>query len=334
MNRFFSALCFVSLTLVGITVQAQNSASTPEVKAVVTAVQKECNLNSNQTAKFTADYVTYANASQKNATMNAGNTQKLNAESQKLLFLLGVKFKGYANNEQFNTLTKMSKEGKLDIKTSSAPTNDKSSANKPSSASKLSATAKTSGSSAASTITSSNVTELFRQLSSFMQVTPEQSAKTIPVLQGYDSKVTDIKTSNAGNASKIQSELSALNSQTTTTLKTILNNQQIGKLAYAMALQENIISGKNLEAGQKALIEKFRTQYNMNDVQLMSVVLIMAQGKIRGDAIKQIAKTNQQAAAKEFGDMMQDLDGQMKSSFTVEQYTNVKADIEKLLKGQ
>lgn len=329
----YSSILLLALLSVTFHVSAQDetlSSNSPELKTIIKNVENECQLNATQTEKFSADFVTYANAMQKFTSSNAGNESKIKSEEQKLLFLLGLKFKSYTNNEQFNTVSKMAKDGKLKINTTTsvaAPgvkTNDTPVASKPNNSSFAGV---------APVNTTSNVTELFRQLSDFMQVTPDQSARAIPVLQNYDIQVSAIKTKNLGDEAKTQSQLNPLNSQTITTLKSILNDQQIGKLLYAIALQENIISGKNIEPAQKVLIEKYRVQYKMNDVQLMSVILIMAQGKIRGDAIKQIAKTNAQQAAKEFGILMQDLDGQMKKSFTEEQYTSLKADIEKLLKG-
>jgi hypothetical protein len=77
-----------------------------------------------------------------------------------------------------------------------------------------------------------------------------------------------------------------------------------------------------------------RTQYELNDVQTMSVILVLVQGKIRGDAIGLISKTNPQLAGQEFLTLLQDLDKQLKNSLKNDQYVKVKSDIEKLLKGK
>jgi hypothetical protein len=99
-------------------------------------------------------------------------------------------------------------------------------------------------------------------------------------------------------------------------------------------MQENILSGKNISPEQKVFLDKVRGQYGLNDVQTMSVILVLVQGKIRGDAIGLLSKVNPQQAGQEFITLMQDLDRQLKASLTNDQYLKVKSDIEKLIKGQ
>ncbi|HND84133.1 MAG TPA: hypothetical protein PKY54_12375, partial [Chitinophagales bacterium] len=150
----------------------------------------------------------------------------------------------------------------------------------------------------------------------------------------YDKQLTKIKTDNNGNAAKIKQQTDVLNGQTVPQLKQHMTDQQIATLVLALGMQENILSGKNLNAEQKIFLDKIRHQYQLNDVQTMSVVLVLVQGKIRGDAIALLHKSNPEQAGKEFLFLLQDLDKQLQASLTNEQYVKVKADIEKLLKGQ
>lgn len=65
----------------------------------------------------------------------------------------------------------------------------------------------------------------------------------------------------------------------------MLNGEQVLKLIVAISTNENIITGKNLDANQKAFITKARNQYKLNDTQLTSVALVLVQAKLVGDAI-------------------------------------------------
>lgn len=304
----------------------------PVLKSIVENVKGECGLNPNQTIKFTNDYVWFLNENGKNTTVNAGNQQKMNSETQKLLVGAGVKFRGYLNDGQFTKLTQMIQAGKLDpakaggttVSTTPPVVNLNPAAKVVAPNTVLPSSVKA----------QSNVTGLFDQLAAYINVSPEQKAGVRPILQSYDKGAVGIKTKNAGNDAQIQSEMGVLNNQTIPKLKAFLNDDQVGKLAIAVTMQENILSGKNLSQEQKDFIQKLRTQYNMNDVQLMAVILVMVQGKIRGDAINLLAKSNPQAAAQELGKLLQDLDGQLKTALNADQYTKVKSDIEKLIRGQ
>jgi hypothetical protein len=167
-----------------------------------------------------------------------------------------------------------------------------------------------------------------------MKITPEKAAQVIPILKDYDQQLGKIKKENAGNAAKIKQLTDALNGQAVPKLKMYMSDEQLTTLVVALGMQENILSGKNLSADQKIFLDKVRGQYGLNDVQTMSVILVLVQGKIRGDAIGLLSKVNPQQAGQEFITLMQDLDGQLKSSLTNDQYIKVKSDIEKLIKGQ
>lgn len=310
----------------------------PQIQAIVEDVKTACGMNPTQTQKFTADYTSFLNDNAKNLSANAGNPQKRDEETKRLLMKAGASFRSYLNDGQFTTLTKMIQAGKLDPNNrqnggASSATSQSSPAGNlsaPQGAMKSAAPAAL----PAAVSTQSNVTSIFMQLSPYLKVSQDQSARTIPILQDYDKQVSDIKSRDAGNTGKMNAELGALNSKTVEALKPILNNDQLGKLIVANTMQENILSGKNLNAEQKAFLAKLQSQYSLNDVQLMSVVLVMVQGKVRGDAINQLAKTNPQAASQQLGVLLNDLDGQLKSALSADQYSKVKSDIEKMLKGQ
>lgn len=284
---------------------------TPELNTIVENVKTECNLNTDQYTKFKNDYVLFLN-----------ENEKPNANTQGLFFLLGMKFRGYMSEPQFTKVSKMVKEGKLN------PPNSKINLTKPGASTAANATLPT------AVTSQSNVTALFEQLESFMKITPEKAAQVIPVLKDYDQQLTKIKTENAGNAGKIKQLTDALNGQVVPKLKLYMTDQQITTLVVALGMQENILTGKNLSPDQKIFLDKIRNQYGLNDVQTMSVILVLVQGKVRGDAIGLLYKTNPQQAGQEFIKLLQDLDGQLKSSLTNDQYVKVKSDIEKLLKGQ
>jgi len=291
---------------------------TPELNAIIENAKKECNLNPDQSAKFKNDYIMFLN-----------ENAKPNANTQGLFFLLGMKFRGYMNEAQFTKITQMVKDGKLNppgnktnlatqnAKTTGAPTPAISPTPLP-----------------ASVTSQSNVTSIFEQLKTFMKITPEKAAQVIPILKDYDQQLGKIKKENAGNAAKIKQLTDALNGQAVPKLKMYMSDEQLTTLVVALGMQENILSGKNLSADQKIFLDKVRGQYGLNDVQTMSVILVLVQGKIRGDAIGLLSKVNPQQAGQEFITLMQDLDGQLKSSLTNDQYVKVKSDIEKLIKGQ
>ncbi|HNG70432.1 MAG TPA: hypothetical protein PLE56_00755 [Chitinophagales bacterium] len=319
-------LTIVFLGLV-VLVSAQNTNYTvnnlsPELTAITENVKKEANLNPEQFKKFKADYVLFLN-----------ENAKPNANTNTLFMLLGLKFRGYMNDGQFSKVTQMVKDGKLN------PPGNKTdltkSTNKPTTPANIGASApKVNGMLPASVSNQSNVAALFEQLQSFMKITPEKAAQVIPILKSYDTQLTKIKTDNNGNAAKIKQQTDVLNGQTVPQLKQHMTDQQIATLVLALGMQENILSGKNLNAEQKIFLDKIRHQYQLNDVQTMSVVLVLVQGKIRGDAIALLHKSNPEQAGKEFLFLLQDLDKQLQASLTNEQYVKVKADIEKLLKGQ
>lgn len=182
--------------------------------------------------------------------------------------------------------------------------------------------------------TKSNITTLYKQLGAYLKTTAQQNAKVIPILTEYDVSIDAIKAKNTGNAAKTEQEVNAQSSKTFESLKKVLNGEQALKFLVAVTTQNNILSGKNLDANQKAFIAKAKNQYKLSDEQLTSVALVMVQGKLRGDGIAQLAKVNPQQAGQEYIKLFQDLDEQLKASLSDEQYKNVKADIEKLVKGQ
>ncbi len=308
----------VAFAKVGSTVVYTAKNLTPQLNAIIENVKKECNLNPDQSTKFKNDYILFLN-----------ENAKPNANTQGLLFLLGMKFRGYMNDAQFTKISQMIKEGKLNPSAKTTLTIPETKSGGPSSSPSL-----ISKPLPAAVTTQSNVTAIFEQLESFMKITSEKATKVIPILKDYDQQLTKIKTTNAGNAGKIKQLTDALNGQAVPKLKMYMTDQQLTTLIIALGMQENILTGKNISADQKIFLDKIRNQYGLNDVQTMSVILVLVQGKIRGDAIGLIAKSNPQAAGQEYIKLLEDLDGQLKSSLTNEQYVKVKSDIEKLIKGQ
>jgi hypothetical protein len=279
----------------------------PELNEITENVKKEAKLNPDQFTKFKNDYVLFLN-----------ENAKPNANTQGLFFLLGMKFRGYMNEAQFATVSKMVKDGKLNPP--GTKTDLAAQAAKPPVA--PIAFKKPDGGKLPPAVTNqSNVTAIFQQLESFMKISPEKAAQVVPVLKDYDQQLTKIKKD-------------ALNGEVVPKLKMHMTDQQIGTLVVALGLQENILSGKNISPDQKLFMDNIRNQYGLNDVQTMSVILVLVQGKIRGDAIGLMSKVNPQQAGQEFIILMQDLDGQLKSSLNNDQYIKVKSDIEKLIKGQ
>lgn len=313
-KSFFIALISISTAIFAnndnTVYTAQNL--TPEIQKIIAEVNSECKLNADQAGKFKNDYILFLN-----------ENAKPNANTNVLLFLLGTKMKGYVSNEQLTKITQMAQNGKLvpSKNTTVKPTTNTSNATG-------------AGIGANSFQTQSNVTALFEQLQNHMKVSNEKAAKVIPILKNYDAQLIQIKTQNNNNAAKQKQLTDALNNQTVPQLKAHLNDQQIATLVLALSLQENILSGKNLSADQKQFLDKIRNQYKLNDVQTMSVVLVLVQGKIRGDLIALLHKTDPQKAGQEFIILMQDLDAQLKTNLSGAQYQSIKSDIEKLIKGQ
>lgn len=183
-------------------------------------------------------------------------------------------------------------------------------------------------------VAKSSITTLYKQLGSYLKTNNDQDSKVIPILSEYDKNVDAAKAKNVGNAAKAEQEVNAIGGKTIEKLKSVLNGEQILKLLVAITTQNNIVSGKNLDANQKAFIAKAKNQYKLSDDQLTSVALVMVQGKLRGDLINQLAKVNPTQAGQEYIKLFQELDVQLKSSLSDAQYKNIKSDIEKLVKGQ
>ncbi len=290
---------------------------TPEIQKIIVEVNSECKLNTDQAGKFKNDYILFLN-----------ENAKPNANTNVLLFLLGTKMKGYVSNEQLTKITQMAQNGKL------VPAKNTTQKTEQKVAIKTDTKTVNAATNFGGIQTQSNVTALFEQLQNHMKVSNDKAAKVVPILKNYDAQLTQIKTQNKDNAAKQKQLTDALNDQTVPQLKAHLNDQQIATLVLALSLQENILSGKNLSADQKQFLDKIRNQYKLNDVQTMSVVLVLVQGKIRGDLIALLHKTDPQKAGQEFIILMQDLDAQLKTNLSGEQYQSVKSDIEKLIKGQ
>jgi hypothetical protein len=299
----------------------------PQIRGIVQNVKTELGLNANQATKFTNDYLAFLNNNAKNLSANAGNKQKMDEETKKLLLQTGTKFRSYLNDGQFTKLTQMIQQGKLDPAKYSGPT---SSVNTNVAAPVQQVAAKPAAGIPAAVSIQSNVAGIFEQLVPYMNVTADQSAKALPILREYDQKAMAIK-KGGGN---VQGQLNTLNAQTISQLKPVLNDDQIRKLVMAATMQENILSGRNLSMDQKAFLQRLQSQYGLNDVQTMAVVLVMVEGKVRGDAIHQLSKSNPQAAAQELGKLLGDLDMRLKSALSNDQYAKVRSDIEKLIKGQ
>ena len=100
----------------------------------------------------------------------------------------------------------------------------------------------------------SNVADLFDQLKGYLSVSPDQLKKVLPILKDYDKKAIVIKTVNENNAAKLKQETDKLNSATVPKLKEVISQEQLNGLVLAMAMQENILSGKNITPQQKQLI--------------------------------------------------------------------------------
>lgn len=328
-NIFLLMLMFVAIAINTLQAQTYNTNNlSPEINVIIENTQKECGLNPTQSAKFKEDYILFLN-----------ENSKPNANTNGLFALLGLKFRGYMNNDQFSKITQLVKSGKLN-----PPANDKadlsnqiynnSTVSKPAPAPTIAPTPTTSAPLPATISNQSNVSALFVQLESFMKITPDKAAQVIPILKDYDLQLTKIKTENTANPAKIKQLKDALNGQVVPKLKMYMTDQQLGTLVVALGMQESIISGKNISADQKQFLDKIRNQYSLNDAQTMSVILVLVEGKVRGDIIGQVAKVNPQQAGQDFIALMQDLDGKLKTSLDNNQYTKVRSDIEKLLKGQ
>lgn len=324
MKKIIPSFLFFLIAIMTVNTQAQNYTAnnlSPELNAIVSNVQKECALNTDQQSKFKNDYVLFLN-----------ENAKPNANTNALFALLGLKIRGYLSEAQFGKITQMVKDGKLN------PPGNKNDLTKQTPATSAPSITLTPSTGSVSPTpkpitTASNVTALFQQLESYMKISPDKAAQIVPILKDYDAQLTKIKLENTGNPAKEKQLTDALNGQAVPKLKMHMTDQQLATLVVALGMQENIINGKNLSAEQKTFLSKIRNQYGLNDVQTMSVILVLVQGKIRGDAIGLIAKGNPQQAGQEFITLLQDLDGQLKTALTNDQYTKVRSDIEQMIKG-
>lgn len=308
------------------TVQAQTYNAnnlTPEINVIIENAQRECGLNPNQSQKFKDDYILFLN-----------ENSKPNANTNALFSLLGLKFRGYMNDGQFSKITQLVKDGKLNPPKTTTDLSKSTQTKDATLSSQTAPTPSANGLIATNVAIQSNVAGLFKELESYMNISPEKAAQVMPILQDYDKQLIKIKKENIGNEAKIKQLTDALNGQVVPKLKMHMTDQQLGVLVVALGMQENILSGKNLSADQKQFLNKIKNQYALNDAQTMSVIMVLVEGKIRSDAIGLLAKINPQQAGQDFITMMQDLDGKLKTSLTNDQYTKVRSDIEKILKGQ
>ncbi len=342
MRKILFSLAITSLTLLGnlSSAFAQTvytvATLTPEYKAIINKVNTECNLTDVQNQKFTSDYVNLVNAFNSNAVKFAGNKGQMDIANNAALLNAGTKFRTYLNNAQFTKLTSMIKAGQLMPPNTSTvtvpvtitpPTPGTPTATAP-------ATTPVAQSTPAAQSTTSNVTQLFREVSGFMKVSEPVSKAVIPILTEYDSKATAIKTANVNNPTAAKVAMDALGKEYIVKLKAAgLTDEQLKQLLGAIVLQENILSGKNLSPQQQQLLNEIRTKYNLNDAQTMTVVLVLVEGKLRGDAIKKTAQSNKQLAQQQTVQLMADLDNKLKTGLTPAQYTAIKSDMEKLLRG-
>lgn len=308
-----SSLLFLSVISIAQTYTATNL--TNEQKGILENVKKQCNLSAEQYTKFQSDYILFLN-----------ENAKPNANTNGLLFLLGTKIKPYFSATQMNTITQMAKQGSLAPKNTTTTTTNTTPTTIITTPKEVVSTATGS--------TKSNVTELFNQLKSYLKVPADKSVQIIPILKDYDIQATKIKTANAGNAAKIKQEMDALNGQVVPKLKAHMTDQQLGTLVLAVTMQDNILNNKNLDANQQAFLNKLKNDYGLNETQTMSVILVMVQAKVRGDAITAISKTNPTAAKQELNKLLLDVDKQLKAALTTEQYNKIKADLEKMIQGK
>lgn len=335
MRKILFSVVFACLSLVGnmgIT-RAQTvftaASLTPEYKAIIEKVKVNCNLTDVQSQRFTTDYITLVNAFNANAVKFAGNKGQMDIANNGALLNAGTKFRTYLNNAQFTKLTNMIKAGQLMPPNSSTVTVP------------VTVTPPTTGTQTATVptppvaqSTTSNVTQLFREVSGFMKVSEPVSQAVIPILTEFDTKATAIKTANVNNPAATKNGMDALGKEYLVKLKAAgLTDEQLKQLLGAIVLQENILSGKNLSPQQQQLLNEIRTKYNLNDAQTMTVVLVLVEGKLRGDAIKKTAQSNKQLAQQQTVQLMADLDNKLKTGLTPAQYTAIKSDMEKLLKG-
>lgn len=334
LSFFFVTILFLSMQSLFAQTNALTVANlTPEYKSIIDNVNKECKLNADQSKKFTVDYVDFVNKAKANDVTNANNEKKKNDELLRLLYGVTLKLKTYLNPEQQSKLGKMIQAGKLTPKAETTAT----------STSKVEQPVVTPGNEMPTPIMpdyvtnanvikpQSNVADLFDQLKGYLSVSPDQLKKVLPILKDYDKKAIVIKTVNENNAAKLKQETDKLNSATVPKLKEVISQEQLNGLVLAMAMQENILSGKNITPQQKQLIDKVRKTYHLNDAQTMAVIIVMVQAKLRGDIINATAKSNPAEAKVQSIQLMKDLDAQLMSSLETEQYEKVRTDVAKLM---
>lgn len=327
---------FLAVILVASVALAQTSKITvanltPEYKTIIDNVKKECNLNADQTKKFTADYVDFINKAKENDATYAKNEQKRNDENLRLLYGVSLKLKTYLSTDQQAKLVKMIQAGKLTPKADATNSTSKVEQT-PANANGIPTPYTPDYVTNANVIApQSNVTDLFTQLKDYLKITPEQYKNALLVLKDYDKKVIDIKTQNANNADKIKQETDKVNTAAAKKLKEIISQEQLNGLVIAMNMQENILNGKNITPQQKLLIEKVRKNYKLNDGQTMVVIIVMVQAKLRGDVINATTKDNPAEAKAQTMQLMKDLDSQLAAVLDAEQYDKLKTDIEKLV---
>ncbi len=328
-NTVCSSIIFAVATFFNAhTVTAGNakgsSANYQSDEVFMSNAQAQLQLTADQYPKFEADHNSFT--TQLAAIKKKYNNNMVLAKNDinKLIASTDKSIKTYLSGMQFGAYKKLYNTGQLGK--NSTPAVNANVNTKPSSQ-----TAGTSGNatktSAVSTGTSAGINQsvsvtnlgihaLVDPFKDLLKLTPDQYIKLSADTKAYDAKLATM----GGDASSKTAEVKALNDQYVQKFKTYLNTEQVNKFVLACTMQQNILTGKNLSADQKAIINSMRNTYHMNDGQIEMTVLIWTEAKIKLDIIQANASKDPQAALTATQKVLNDADTKMKNILTDEQY--------------
>ena len=286
-------------------------------------------LTDEQLPKFTEDYNNFAEQSAQIKKKYNNNMLLAKGDINKLIFQTDKSMKIYLTDAQFNAYKKLFNSGQMGKNAIPAVASNAGSGTPPTPVNS-NAGNKVAGNGAGTTnttpssvsVTNLGINALVDPLKDLLKLTPDQYTKLQADTKAYDSKLSQM----GGDATSQNAAIKTLNDQTVQKMKTYLDNDQLTKFVLATTLQQNIMTGKNLSPDQKALINKMRYEYKMNDAQIEMVVLVWAEGKVKVDAIQKSNETPQ-AKMQAIQSVMKGCDNKLHNILTPEQYTAMHDDV-------
>lgn len=327
MKRMLSAVLLVLSLLIGSQAFAQSD------QTFINNCTAQLQLTGDQVPKFTDDYNSFqtqlAAIKKKfnnNLLLAKGETDKLVAQTDKSIktYLSEAQFKAYKKLYNSGQLGKNSTVAVVPGTTTTTPAQTQV---QPQSSAGIKTQPQVKPVSNSVDVTNLGIEPLVDPLKDLMKLTPDQVIKLKADAKAFDNQLALIEKNNANNPAGKDAAVKTLTDQTVKKMDVYLNDDQLLKFVSACHLQQNIILGKNLSPDQKALVNKMRNDYQMNDAQILMVVLVWVEGRVKLEAIKANASKDPQAAVVLTQNTLKAMDAKLKNVMTPAQYDAMHDDV-------